>query len=414
VPSTQTILIGLTAIANDWRWLAIMWHVLLTALGVTIVAGWRPSPRVMGHLLVAPLLCVSLLAWLSGNPFNGAVFAILAAVLVGAATRMSNTSVQLGSLAWVVPAVVLIVYGWTYPHFLDTDSWTTYLYASPFGIVPCPTLSVVMGITLAFRILRSRFWSTTLVVAGLLYGGVGVFRLGVLLDWGLLFATATLAAAVIRDDPGWRSVRADHSERTRRLPGDDLIRQPLGTLTHAITVDRAPRAVWPWVVQMGAGSRAGWYSYDALDNGGRPSATCLVPALQHIRIGTVFPALPGATEGFVVLAFEPYRSLILGWPSPDGPPLVTWAFVLEAAARNSTRLIVRARGGRGYRFHGLPSWASLPIVRLAHFVMQRKQLLGIARRVESSSLMAPDSETRHTLKGRFVDPRPRAGADPVR
>jgi hypothetical protein len=110
---------------------------------------------------------------------------------------------------------VLIVYGWTYPHFLDTDSWIAYLYASPFGIVPCPTLSVVMGITLAFRILRSRSWSTTLVVAGLLYGGIGVFRLGVLLDWGLLFAAATLAAAVIRDDLGWRSVRADHSERTR-------------------------------------------------------------------------------------------------------------------------------------------------------------------------------------------------------
>jgi hypothetical protein len=384
VPSPDTILIGLTAIANDWRSLAITWHVLLAALIVTIVAGWRPSPRVMGHLLVAPLLSVSLLAWLSGNPFNGAVFAILAAVLVGTVTRVSHTAVQLGSPVRVVPAVVLFVYGWTYPHFLDADSWTTYLYASPFGLVPCPTLSVVMGVTLAFRSLRSRSWSTTLVVAGLLYGAVGVFRLGVLLDWGLLFAAATLAAAVIRGDPGWRSVRADHSERTRLLPGDDLIRQPLGTLTHAITVDRAPQAVWPWLVQMGAGSRAGWYSYDALDNGGRPSATCLVPALQHITIGTLFPALPGATDGFVVLAFEPDRLLILGWPGPDGPPLVTWAFVLETGAGHSARLIVRARGGRGYRFHGLPSWVSLPIVRLVHFVMQRKQLLGIARRVESS------------------------------
>jgi len=136
---------------------------------------------------------------------------------------------------------------------------------------------------------------------------------------------------------------------------------------------------------------AGWYSYDAMDNGRQPSATRLVPALQNITIGTVFPALPGATEGFVVLAFEPYRSLILGWPSPDGPPLVTWAFVLEAGAGHSTRLIVRARGGRGYRFHGLPSWVSLPIVRLVHFVMQRKPLLGITRRAESSSVMAPDT-----------------------
>jgi hypothetical protein len=75
-------------------------------------------------------------------------------------------------------------------------------------------------------------------------------------------------------------------------------------------------------------------------------------------------------------------------------PLVTWAFVLEAGAGHQTRLIVRARGGRGYRFHGLPSWLSLPIVRLVHFVMQRKQLLGIARRTESStvsSVMARDT-----------------------
>ena len=388
MPPAETILIGLTSIANDWRWLAITWHVLLAALLVTIVAGWRPSRRVMGCLLVAPLLSVSLLAWLAENPFNGTVFALLAAVLLGSVTRGSNASVRLGSAASVVPAVVLIAYGWTYPHFVVTDSWTTYLYASPFGVVPCPTLSVVMGVTLACRNLRSHSWSTPLVVAGLLYGAIGVFRLGVLLDWGLLFAAATLATAVIGDNSGWRSVRADRSERTRLLPGDDLIGEPLGTLTHAITIDGAPQAVWPWLVQMGAGDRAGWYSYDALDNGRRPSAARLVPALQDIRIGTVFPALPGATEAFVVLAFEPFRSLILGWPSPDGAPLVTWAFVLQAGTGHSTRLIVRARGGRGYRFYGLPSRVSFPIVRFVHFVMQRQQLFGIARRVESWSVMA--------------------------
>lgn len=75
-----------------------------------------------------------------------------------------------------------------------------------------------------------------------------------------------------------------------------------------------------------------------------------MPELQHITISTVFPALPGVTEGFTVLAFEPYRSLILGWPGPDGTPLVTWAFLLEHRAGNLTRLIVRARGAQGYRF----------------------------------------------------------------
>ena len=87
---------------------------------------------------------------------------------------------------------------------------------------------------------------------------------------------------------------------------------PLGTLTHTITIGGNPRAVWPWLIQMGAGNRAGWYSYDLLDNWGRPRSRHLVPELRTIGIGTVFPALPGVTEGFTVLAFEPYKSLTLG------------------------------------------------------------------------------------------------------
>lgn len=46
---------------------------------------------------------------------------------------------------------------------------------------------------------------------------------------------------------------------------------------------------------------------------------------------------------------------------------------------------MRARGGDRYRFHGLPPWLSKPIVRFVHFVMERKQLLEIARRVEATS-----------------------------
>jgi hypothetical protein len=70
-------------------------------------------------------------------------------------------------------------------------------------------------------------------------------------------------------------------------------------------------------------------------------------------------------------------------------PLVTWAFVLEAHPGDATRLIVRVRGGQGYRFHGLPEWLSNPAIRLVHFVMQRKQLLGIVRRVEETRLTCP-------------------------
>lgn len=180
------------------------------------------------------------------------------------------------------------------------------------------------------------------------------------------------------------SVRASRLERTRALPGDELIRDPIASLTHAITIQRPPRDVWPWLVQMGAWSRAGWYSYDFIDNGRRRSADRLVPALQTIAAGELFPAVPGATDGFHVLAFETARHLVLGWrPAPGAAPIMTWAFVLEERTDGTTRLIVRARGGREYPFYGLPPWIGKPLIRFGHFVMQRKQLLGIAWRAES-------------------------------
>jgi hypothetical protein len=381
MPSAETILTGLTTIANDWRWLAAAWHVLLAAQLLAFAAGRRPSVRTVGYLLLAPLLSVSLLAWLSGNPFNATVFILLTVTLGVTATSFPSTPIQLASPVRVTFGIALVIFGSTYPHFLRTDTWTTYLYAAPLGLLPCPTLSAVIGLTLVFQNLCSRRWGLTLLVAGLLYGTIGVFRLGVSLDWGLLIASVLLGTAVARTS---RSTRADRSERTRPLPGDHFIANPVRPLTHAITIGRAPQEVWPWLIQMGAGSRAGWYSYDIVDNGWQPSATRLVPELQEIKIGTVFPALPGATDAFVVLAFEPSQSLILGWLDPDGHPRVTWAFVLEARLDTSTRLIVRVRAEQGYSLHGLPEWLSRPLIRFVHFVMQRTQLLGVAQRVESS------------------------------
>jgi hypothetical protein len=191
------ILNGLTSIANDWRWLSISWHVSLGALLLTLVAGWRPSARVLSRLLVAPLVSVSVVAWLSGNPFNGTMFAVLAGTLAFAARCFSNAPGQLAGSMWAAAGVAFVAFGWTYPHFLNAASWTSYLYAAPFGLLPCPTLSVVIGMTFLVRELRSRLWTGSLALAGLLYGAFGVLRLGVTLDWVLLCASVLLAAVVI-------------------------------------------------------------------------------------------------------------------------------------------------------------------------------------------------------------------------
>ena len=178
-------------------------------------------------------------------------------------------------------------------------------------------------------------------------------------------------------------VRATPAERAKTLPGDDLIPQPIGAVNHAITIHRSPHEVWPWLAQMGSG-RAGWYAYDFIDNGRHPSAERLLPEYQDISVGSVFPALPGAKDVFVVAECEPERSLVLSWRLADGRYQTTWAFVLEQPQPYQTRLIVRGRAASGYRPYGLPQWFALSTGRIAHFIMQRKQLLGIARRAEES------------------------------
>ncbi|MGA9390484.1 MAG: hypothetical protein WBV69_08570 [Candidatus Sulfotelmatobacter sp.] len=177
-------------------------------------------------------------------------------------------------------------------------------------------------------------------------------------------------------------VRATPDERARTLAGDNLIPQPIGSVNHAITIRRPPRDVWPWLAQMGS-DRAGWYAYDFIDNGGRRSAERILSQYQIIGAGSVFPALPGAKDVFVVAQCEPEHSLVLSWRLPNGQYQTTWAFVLEQPQPDETRLIVRGRVAPGYRPYGLPEWLAVRVGRLAHFVMQRKQLLGIARRAET-------------------------------
>jgi hypothetical protein len=177
-------------------------------------------------------------------------------------------------------------------------------------------------------------------------------------------------------------VRATPEERARALPGDGLIPQSIGAVHHAMTIRRPPRDVWPWLAQMGSG-RAGWYAYDSIDNGAKPSAERILPEYQAIGVGSVLPAMPGARDVFVVAECDPDHSLVLAWRLADGRYQTTWAFVLEQPQPNQTRLIVRGRVAQGYSPFGIPQWVALPAGRLVHFIMQRKQLIGIARRAEA-------------------------------
>jgi hypothetical protein len=174
-----------------------------------------------------------------------------------------------------------------------------------------------------------------------------------------------------------RAVRPLAGEAQRPLPGDELAPHAKLGWTHAITIDARPAEIWPWLVQMGC-RRAGWYSYDGLDNGGIPSADRIVPELQQVQVGDIFLMRPKDDDTFVVRMGEPERALVLG----DAAGSMSWAFVLEPVDENSTRLITGARGSYDRLALGLflkVFWHP------AHFAMQRKQLLNLKQRVEAAA-----------------------------
>lgn len=130
---------------------------------------------------------------------------------------------------------------------------------------------------------------------------------------------------------------ATPAEVSRSLPSDGLVKRPTFHATRAITIPAAPTAVWPWLVQMGA-TRAGWCSYDLLDNLRHRSARRIIPELQRLAEGDIIPMSPDGKQGMRVLSLEAPHSMV--WGEPGG---TTWAWQLDETADGGTRLITRVR-----------------------------------------------------------------------
>jgi hypothetical protein len=188
MPTPDQILAGLHEISNQWKVLAIVWHVFYGVVSVQSLGQERLSARFAGFVLTLPFISVSCLAWVNGNPFNGTFFALLSLILVCISVNLRTEKLSLASKGMFTTGAVLFLFGWSYPHFLDASSFWAYLYLSPLGLIPCPTLSATIGLSFMLNNLSSRLWMFTLGIAALFYGIFGVFRLGVLIDLILLGA----------------------------------------------------------------------------------------------------------------------------------------------------------------------------------------------------------------------------------
>jgi hypothetical protein len=212
-------------------------------------------------------------------------------------------------------------------------------------------------------------------------------------------AVGALAVYALVLRPRFQWLGTTEQERTATYPGDDLLPSARRYGAMATTIAAPPERVWPWLVQMGC-DRAGFYSFDRLDNGGRPSADHINPEWQQLQPGDRIASAPDASRWFDVALVAPERVLVLRAtlsvpaarnidPADELPRAYsdsTWGFFLRPTADGHTRLVVtgKARGAP----HPLIAASNWLLWDPAHWVMQRKQFAGLRHRAESMTTEA--------------------------
>ncbi|MEN9745858.1 MAG: hypothetical protein RL729_330 [Actinomycetota bacterium] len=158
--------------------------------------------------------------------------------------------------------------------------------------------------------------------------------------------------------------------------GDNLCRDATLIATRSITISAPPKDVFPWIRQMGFG-RAGWYSYDWIDNLGRKSATKVHEEWQSVESGDTVPSGP---ISFTAAIVEAPRHFVLEIKSlgNKSPKLhFTLAYELREDPQG-TRLVTRMRSHIKLPFGSL---FERFILGPGDGIMLRRQLLTINKHV---------------------------------
>jgi hypothetical protein len=131
---------------------------------------------------------------------------------------------------------------------------------------------------------------------------------------------------------------------------------------HFVEIKGTPQKIWPWLAQMGNG-RAGWYSYDWLDNLGKKSFEYIDAELIKISINQKLPFA-------VISEIETDRKLTYQFGS-----VASMTYAIEDLGGNQTRIWCRMRLNK-------PGIVFRVLLKFGHLIMLRKQFAEIKKRVE--------------------------------
>jgi len=190
------------------------------------------------------------------------------------------------------------------------------------------------------------------------------------------------------------------------FPGADIVPNGKRAATMAVTIKAPPERIWPWLAQMGY-DRAGWYSWDRFDNGGRPSAERIHSEWEEIKLGDRLTAWSpgGPVSAWEVAALEPGhflglhglsdvrgRQLDSSSPRPRVYLEGLWGFLLERLSADRTRLVVSGYGSTRPRW--LQSIWDVFVYPPVHWSMQTRQFANIKRRAERDWAHHPPTQDR--------------------
>jgi hypothetical protein len=147
-----------------------------------------------------------------------------------------------------------------------------------------------------------------------------------------------------------------------KYPIDEPLWKDIWIVDHFADIQGKPQQVWPWLAQMGNG-RAGWYSYDWLDNLGKKSFDYIDSELVKISINQRIPFA-------VISEIEIDRRL-----SYQFGTVASMTYALEDLDGKQTRIWGRMRLNK-------PGFVFRTILKHGHLVMLKKQFAEIKRRVE--------------------------------
>ena len=193
--------------------------------------------------------------------------------------------------------------------------------------------------------------------------------------------------------PSYLNCGSTADERSKRLPGDEIVPHAGGQTTRAITIHAPIEDAWPWLAQLGQ-DRGGFYSFDLLENAvgcKMPTVDVLRARHQVWRLGEklwMYPSDQAGGAGFATLRlYQPGR--VFGFAtramgtSLDQAEDSSWTFVLEPVNAQTTRLIVRGRGAG--RRSLLGAAFDRAIFEPVHFVMERRMMIGLKELAETGT-----------------------------